>query len=126
MCIALLTSLLMLLTGGCQGTQPPRPSLISHVVFIQLHDSADTHAALSDCNALLADREGIDAFAGGRPMENKPDMVSGEHDVRRVIGFALPKDRNASPPDPIDLQPLEKWKPRVAHMRPFDIVDPTP
>lgn len=118
--------LVALLTGGCQGNQPPRPSLISHVVLISLHDSADAPAALSDCNTLLADIHSIETFACGGPMEGGRDMVLGDYDVGLVIGFASPEDYDAYLLDPIHLQLLEKWKPRVAQMRIFDIVDPTP
>lgn len=124
--ITLLGALLALLTGGCQGSQPPRPSLISHVVLIRLHDPADAPAALSDCNTLLTDIESIETFACGRPMENEREMTSSDYDVGLVIGFASPEDYDAYLLDPVHLQLLEKWKPRVAQMRIFDIVDPTP
>ncbi|MCL4219905.1 MAG: Dabb family protein [Phycisphaerales bacterium] len=117
---------LALLTGGCQGTRPPRPSLISHIVLISLRDPADAPAALSDCNTLLADIHSIETFACGGPMEGGRDMVVGDYDVGLVIGFASSEDYKAYLLDPIHLQLLEKWKPRVAHMRIFDIVDPTP
>ncbi len=117
---------LALLTGGCQGNQPSRPSLISHVVLIRLHDPADAPAALSDCNALLADIESIETFACGGPMESERAMVLGDYDVGLVIGFASAQDYDAYLVDPVHLQLLERWKPRTAQMRIFDIVDPTP
>lgn len=117
---------LVCLTGGCQGTRPARPSLISHVVLFDLADPAQADALRSDCDTLLADIDSIQTFVCGRHLETGRSTVHSDYDVGLIVGFASEEDYAAYLADPLHRSLVQKWMPRLDELRVYDIIDPTP
>lgn len=124
--IASLAVGVLLVAGGCQGTRPARPSLFTHVVFFDLADPGDAASLVSDCDTLLTDIRSVETYACGRHIDTGRDGILADYDVGLVVGFASEADYAAYVADPLHLELVRKWKPRLEQLRVYDILDPTP
>ncbi len=120
--------LIALLTGaaGCAGNTPTgrRPARIGHMVFIKLNDPAERAALIEDCDAMLSTIKGVTAYSAGRRLDVGRETM--EYDVGLYIGFETEADYAAYVEDEAHRGLVEAWKPRMAWLRVYDLLDETP
>lgn len=114
---------------GCASTEtgpPVRPALISHPVFIQLHDPDDADELIDDCDRWISAIPTIASYACGPPFDSGRDTVDANYDVGLIVGFDSPEGYAAYVEHPNHVRLLEKWRPRVRSLLIRDVIDPTP
>ncbi len=127
----------VLLTGfvapGCATTgtrteevRPGRPAYISHVVLVTLRDPSDRAALLADSESMLASIPGVVSFAAGEHLDTGRSNIIADYDIGLYIGFDSEAGYAGYVTHPAHVAYLEKWRPRVASLRIYDIGDPTP
>lgn len=103
-----------------------RPARISHLVFITLLDAGDADALLRDCDASLATIPGVLAYAGGLHLDTgRGERVDSAYHVGLYIGFETEADYSTYVAHPNHTGLLERWQPRIARLRVFDVLDGT-
>jgi len=110
---------------GCTAPAP-RPAIISHVVFVELVDPADTPAVIADCDAMLSTIPGVVSYAAGPPLDTGRDTVLADYHVGLYIGFDTEADYTHYVNHPDHTGLVAKWKPRITALRVYDYQDVTP
>jgi len=125
--LTLLVGGLACVPGGCAGSggAPPRPARIGHVVFFDLVDPADRGALIADCDAKLAKIPGVVSYAAGRHLDVGRETVIDDYDVGLYIGFETEADYARYVSHPLHVELVEAWRPRLASLRVYDILDET-
>jgi hypothetical protein len=115
-------------TPGTRAAEvrPERPAYISHVVLVSLHDPADRASLLADSESMLASIPGVVSFAAGEHLDTGRSNIIADYDIGLYIGFDSEARYAAYVTHPAHVAYLEKWRPRVASLRIYDIGDPTP
>lgn len=121
---SLLLLLLTLILTGC-AQHAPRPALISHVVFIEVHDKADIPMLLAESDAALASIPGVVSYAAGEHLETGRPTVLHDYDLGLYIGFDSESAYAEYVSHPAHVGFVERWKPRLKALRVYDIHDPT-
>lgn len=116
--------LLSLLLTGC-AHHAPRPALISHVVFIEVHDKADIPELLADSDAALASIPGVVSYAAGEHIDTGRPTVLHDYDLGLYIGFDSEEDYAVYVSHPAHVEFVARWRPRLKALRVYDIHDPT-
>jgi hypothetical protein len=106
--------------------RPTRPAYISHIVLVSLLDPADADELLEDSERMLASIPGVVSFAAGPHLDNGRDTIIDDYDIGLYIGFDSEARYAEYVEHPSHIAYLEKWRPRVASLRIYDIGDPTP
>lgn len=120
---------LAFLLGGCAASPaagPPRPARICHIVLITLHDKADLPALQAECDRDLAAIPGVTCFAAGPHIDTGRPTVLTDYHLALVIGFETADDYAVYVAHPLHTTLVERWKPRIASLRVYDILDETP
>lgn len=110
---------------GC-ASNPPRPALISHVVFLEAMDERDVPALRADCDASLAGIPGVASYASGAPLDTGRGTVLADYDLGLYIGFNSEEDLAGYVSHPRHVGLVERWKPRLNALRVYDFQDGTP
>lgn len=121
------------MTGGCASTNrvndseaPPRPAMLNHVVFFELHDPVDAPALIEDCDTKLAAIPGITSYYCGTPIDTGRDTVLDDYDVGFYVGFDSIEDYDNYVVHPNHIEVVNDWRPRLKALRVYDIHDNTP
>ena len=115
--------------NGCQssGKLPPRPSRISHLVFIKLQNPADTAELIRDCDTLLAPIPGVASYACGEHLDTgRGASVDSDYDVGVYLGFSSERDYTRYVEHPDHVAGVNKWRPRWQWIRILDFAEPSP
>lgn len=110
---------------GC-ASAPPRPALISHVVFVELHDPADIPELIADSDATLAHIPGVVSYATGQPIDTGRDTVLDDYDVGMSLGFDSAEAYARYVAHPDHTRFVARWKPRLTALRIYNFEDVTP
>lgn len=129
--IILALSLISTLQVGCNqaphrftdayGGKSVHTAPLNHVVLISLQDPEDTAACLADCRAMLAKIDVVETLWVGTHFDTGRLAVDDGYDVGLCVGL---RDENAlqaylDAPDHLAL--VEKWRPKAAGFRIFDV-----
>lgn len=111
--------------AGCGSVRPGRPARISHIVFLKLEDPSRRAELLADCDAVLPGIPGVVSYAAGRHLDVGRDAVDGGYDIGLSIGFETEADYAGYVDHPDHVAFVEAWKPELAWLRVYDILDET-
>lgn len=106
--------------------RPERPAFISHIVFVKLNDPADAREILADAERLVAPIPGVASFAAGQHLDTGRQTIIADYDLGMYIGFETEAEYASYVTHPDHIAFVEKWRPRLAWLRIYDIGDPTP
>ncbi|MBX3363846.1 MAG: Dabb family protein [Phycisphaeraceae bacterium] len=109
-----------------QTAPAPRPALISHIVLISLHDTGDIPSLIADSDRLLPFIPGVVAYAAGQHIDTGRPSVLTDYHVGLYIGFASVQDYAVYVDHPNHVELVETWRPRIASLRVWDVLDETP
>lgn len=122
-----------LLLGGCRSDQQPRPApragqvaLISHMVFIELHDPDDYQQILADADQMLNTIPSVYRFAAGNHLDTGRQSISSDYDLAIYLGFQSEQDLSTYVDHDQHIRFVERWKPKIKSLRVYDMHDPTP
>ncbi|MCA9292053.1 MAG: Dabb family protein [Phycisphaerales bacterium] len=126
--LLVLGAMMTVCAGGCATTpaRPPRPAVISHIVFFKLNDPADADALIAACDARIAPIPGITAYACGRHVDTGRATVASDYDVGCVIGFDSTASYARYVEHPEHVAVVSAWRPRLTWLKVYDVLDPTP
>ena len=127
--LILAVSFVAFLLAGCHPGPPPftyagksaHMASLNHVVLISLQDPADTPECLADCRAMLARVDAVETIWVGTHVDTGRDAVDGDYEVGLCVGLADREALQAYLDDPSHIELVEKWAPRAAGFRIFDV-----
>ncbi|MEM9373663.1 MAG: Dabb family protein [Planctomycetota bacterium] len=109
--------------SGCASG--PRPvGVISHAVFVELHDPALAPSVLADADAMLRGIPGVVSYAAGTHIDVGRPGILDDYDVGLIIGFDAQSDyaRYVDHPDHVAF--VTKWASSIRALRVYDVHDP--
>ncbi len=115
--------------GGCAsgfGGGPARPALINHVVFVKLHDPGESGALIRECDEKLRTIPGVEAYYAGRHVDTGRPTVIADYDVGVFVGFGSREAYAAYVDHPNHTGLVAAWRPRMAWLHVYDVLDETP
>lgn len=129
--ILLALSLAAVIPAGCHQGQPTftdpyaakraHAAPLNHVVLVSLQDPKDTDACLADCRTMLARIEAVETLWVGTHVDTGRLAVDGGYDVGLCVGLKDETALQAYLEAPDHLALIEKWRPKAAGFRIFDI-----
>ena len=127
--IILALSFAALIQTGCHQGQPrftyasksAHVASLNHVVLISLQDPADAPECLADCREMLARVDAVETIWVGTHADTGRKAVDGNYDVGLCVGLADEEALQAYLDHPSHLELVEKWAPRAAGFRIFDV-----
>jgi hypothetical protein len=103
---------------------PPRPAVINHFVEFKLHDPADADELIADCDRYLARIPGVVSYFAGRHHDiGRGDRVYSDYHVGFFVGFNSDEDYRVYVDHPDHVMIVQKWLPRLARLRVYDVWD---
>lgn len=127
--IAVLLSCAVLISG-CRSYQEPRPApraeqaaLISHMVFIELHDPNDYRKILADADQMLNTIPSVYRFAAGNHLDTGRPSVSSDYDLAIYLGFQSEEDLATYVDHDQHIRFVERWMPKIKSLRVYDMLD---
>ena len=127
----LVLSLATVFLTGCHQGQPhfsdsyraksAHMAPLNHVVLVSLQDPADAPECLADCRRMLARIDAVETIWVGTHTDTGRDAVDGAYDVGLCVGLADEEALQRYLDDPEHLELVEKWRPRAARFRIFDV-----
>ncbi len=117
--------------AGCAATspthtQPARPAVINHVVFIKLRDPSDAAALRSDSEQRLSRIPGVRYLHVGPHLDIGRTNVDSDYSIGIAAGFDTVDSYRTYLAHPEHTQLLSQWKLRCESIRIYDVLDDTP
>ena len=94
---------------------------LNHVVLISLADPADAAECEADCRRMLAEIPVVRTLWVGTPVDTGRAAVDGDYEVGLCVGLDGTDDLQRYLEAPSHLTLVEKWRPRAAGFRIFDV-----
>ncbi len=126
-CILLTSTLISAAVSGCASTgtaaetKSRHQATINHVVLITLASPEDAEALIEDCHRLLPPIESVRTWWVGVPVDTGRDAVDGDYEVGLCVGFDDEEGLQAYLEDPLHLELVAAWRPKVDQFRIFDV-----
>ena len=126
-CILLATALAVPVLSGCASsgnaaeTKSSDQAAINHVVLITLASPSDSQALIEDCHRLLPPIESVRTWWVGVPVDTGREAVDDAYEVGLCVGFDDEEGLQAYLEDPLHLELVATWRPKVDQFRIFDV-----
>jgi hypothetical protein len=108
-------------TGNPAETKSRHQATINHVVLITLASPSDAQALIEDCHRLLPPIESVRTWWVGVPVDTGRDAVDDAYEVGLCVGFDDEDGLQAYLEDPLHLELVASWRPKVDQFRIFDV-----
>ena len=108
-------------TGDPAGIKSRHQAAINHVVLITLESPRDAPALIEDCHRLLPPIESVRTWWVGVPVETGREAVDDAYEVGLCVGFDDEEGLQAYLEDPLHLELVAAWRPKVDQFRIFDV-----
>lgn len=121
----LLLAVVSILNTACSSlpSAPKHQANINHVVLVSLQNDADSNELISDCNTMLMPIPDIRSYWVGTPLDiGRGNSIDGNYSVGLCVGFDDVAGYRAYLGHPEHIALVEKWKPRWASIRLFDVI----
>ena len=127
--ILLALSFTAVIPAGCSQGLPPftyasksaHVASLNHVVLVSLQDPADAPECMADCREMLARIDAVETLWVGTHVDTGRLAVDGGYDVGLCVGLKDETALQAYLEAPDHLALIEKWRPKAAGFRIFDI-----
>lgn len=125
-------AMLLVLAGLCgcatgnHVSQPLRPGLINHVVFVTLHDAADADDLIAASDTLLPVIPSVVSYYAGTHIDTARATVLDDYDVGIFVAFDSLEGYAEYVDHPNHIELVNDWRPRIKALIVRDVRDTTP